>query len=148
MVGHGNLAEKALQPLIPPIMDFPYAIRVFCECTSSNGSSSMASVCAGTLALLDAGVPLKSPAAGISIGLMTYNDGILKDDKSKAKSQYESYLLLTDIIGQEDHFGDMDFKIAGTRRGVTAMQLDCKLSQGIPLQVLAQAIERARIGNS
>jgi polyribonucleotide nucleotidyltransferase len=132
MIGHGKLAEKAMRSLMPSLKDFPYTIRVFCECTASNGSSSMASVCGASLALMDAGVPIKSPAAGVSIGLIY--------DKDK-----NSHILLTDLIGQEDHYGDMDFKIAGTHHGITAMQLDGKLDIGIPITILTEALQRAKI---
>lgn len=122
MVGHGNLAERALRPVMPPIDEFPYTVRVFAECTSSNGSSSMASVCAGTMALRDAGVPLKANAAGISIGLITAPEKCDSQLSSKSSVLVENkdYVLLTDILGTEDHYGDMDFKIAGTERGITA----------------------------
>lgn len=130
MVGHGKLAERAMRSLIPSVKDFPFTIRVFCECTASNGSSSMASVCGASLALMDAGVPIKSPAAGVSIGLI-FDEG-------------NSYILLTDLIGQEDHYGDMDFKVAGTEKGITAMQLDGKLPGGIPVTILSDALQRAK----
>ena len=113
-IGHGALAEKALEPLLPSVEEFPYAIRVVSEVLSSNGSTSQASVCASILALLDAGVPIKRPAAGIAMGLIT------NEDLSKEK-------VLTDIQGIEDFFGDMDFKVAGTVEGITAIQVDTKL---------------------
>ena len=111
-IGHGLLAEKALRYLIPPVEQFPYTIRVVSEILSSNGSSSMASVCAGSLSLMDAGVPLKKPVVGIAMGLVTGKD---------------QYKILTDIQGPEDHYGDMDLKVAGTRDGLTAVQMDVKI---------------------
>src|SRR5207248_11157154 len=105
-IGHGALAERSVEPVIPDVQDFPYAIRVSSEVMESNGSTSMASVCSGVLALLDAGVPLKKSVAGISCGLVT---------EFRADGQLERYSLLTDIIGSEDHFGDMDWKLCGTR---------------------------------
>ncbi|MDO8663787.1 MAG: polyribonucleotide nucleotidyltransferase, partial [Candidatus Wildermuthbacteria bacterium] len=119
-IGHGMLAEKALLPLIPSVDQFPYTIRVVSEVLSSNGSSSMASVCAASLALMDAGVPIKAPAAGISLGLMSE---MRVTGKSAAEANYK---ILTDIQGPEDHHGDMDFKIAGTREGITVVQMDVK----------------------
>lgn len=139
MVGHGNLAEKAIRPVIPDIAEFPYAIRVFAECTSSSGSSSMASACSASLALMDAGVPIKAPVAGVSIGLLVSDDD---------KSNKTEYTLLRDILGTEDYYGEMDFKIAGTRTGVTAMQLDTKLSSGIPLSVMGLSLLEAKAGRT
>ncbi len=133
-VGHGALCERSLEQVIPSEVDFPYAIRVVSEVMESNGSTSMASTCAGTLSLLDAGVPLEAPVAGISVGLVTEFD---ENDTLKR------YLLLTDIIGSEDHFGDMDFKLCGTRKGVTGFQLDLKLP-GISVAMLSDAVMRAR----
>jgi len=127
-IGHGMLAEKALLPLIPKFEDFPYTIRIVTEILSSNGSTSMASVSAASLALMDAGVPIKSPAAGIAVGLI--------------KSE-EDYRLLTDIQGPEDHFGDMDFKVAGTLEGITAIQMDVKID-GIGLNIMREALEKAK----
>ena len=127
-IGHGALAERALLPVIPDTEAFPYALRLVSEVTSSNGSTSMASVCASTLSLMDAGVPIVAPVAGIAMGLIN-EDG--------------KYTTLTDILGAEDAFGDMDFKVAGTNEFVTGLQLDTKL-QGIPADVLAQALEQAR----
>ena len=126
--GHGALAEKALRAVLPGKDVFPYTIRIVCESLASNGSTSMASVCAGTLALMDAGVPIKKPVAGIAMGMMS--DG-------------KTYKVLTDIQGPEDHHGDMDFKVAGTSEGVTAVQMDVKV-EGVPLQVLSQAFEQAK----
>ncbi len=126
-IGHGALAAKALRAILPSKDDFPYTVRVVSEILESNGSSSMATVCAGSLALMDAGVPIKDAVAGISIGLIT---------------RKEKAVLLTDIMGLEDHFGDMDFKVAGTRKGVTAIQLDLKIQQ-ISLDLLSQALEQA-----
>ncbi len=127
-IGHGALAERALEPVIPDEDSFPYTIRLVSEVLSSNGSTSMASVCGGTLALMDAGVPILAPVAGISIGLVLEND---------------KYLLLTDIQGLEDAHGDMDFKIAGTEQGITAIQLDLKI-KGLPFDVIEQVFQRAR----
>lgn len=130
MIGHGALAEKALRAVLPEKEDFPYTIRIVCETLSSNGSSSMASVCAGTLALMDAGVPIKKPVAGIAMGMM-----------SDAKSGV--YKVLTDIQGPEDHHGDMDFKVAGTEDGITGVQMDVKV-EGVPITVLAEAFTQAK----
>jgi polyribonucleotide nucleotidyltransferase len=131
-IGHGALAERALVPVLPGRDEFPYAIRQVSEALGSNGSTSMGSVCASTMALLNAGVPLKAPVAGIAMGLVSDTvDGVT------------SYVALTDILGAEDAFGDMDFKVAGTREFVTALQLDTKLD-GIPSDVLAQALTQAR----
>ncbi len=129
MVGHGALAEKALLPVLPNKEQFPYTIRLVAESMSSNGSTSMASVCAGALALMDGGVPIKRPVAGIASGLM------MRDEKN--------YVVLTDIQGPEDHHGDMDFKVAGTEVGVTAVQMDVKVD-GIPLHILKEAFQKAR----
>ncbi len=131
-VGHGALAERSLVPVLPTDEDFPYAIRVVSEIMGSNGSSSMASVCGGCMALMDAGVPLKAPVAGISCGLVTEND---------ASGKICKHVILTDILGAEDHFGDMDFKIAGTPSGITGFQLDLKL-MGLPLEIAKEAIRR------
>jgi polyribonucleotide nucleotidyltransferase len=128
-IGHGALAERALEPVIPAQVDFPYTIRVVSEVLSQNGSSSMASTCGSTLALMDAGVPIKKPVAGISIGMMSIED---------------KYELLTDIIGLEDFSGDMDFKVAGTDSGITAIQLDVKVP-GLTLEQIKNILERARI---
>ena len=129
MIGHGALAEKALLPVIPPQTDFPYTIRLVSETLSSNGSSSMGSVCASILALMDGGVPITRPVAGIASGVMMNGD---------------KYALLTDIQGPEDEFGDMDFKVAGTTVGVTAIQMDVKVS-GVSIQILTEALEKARL---
>ena len=129
-IGHGHLAEKALLPIIPDVNIFPYTIRIVSEALSSNGSTSMASVCASTIALMDAGVPIKEPVAGISIGLA-------KDENSG------EYKLLTDIQGPEDHFGDMDFKVAGTKNGITAIQMDIKID-GIDEVIMQEALRRAK----
>jgi polyribonucleotide nucleotidyltransferase len=128
-IGHGALAERALEMVRPPEEEFAYTIRIISDITESNGSSSMASVCAGSLALMDAGVPIKKPVAGISIGLVTADNG--------------KYVLLTDIIGDEDHHGDMDFKVAGTTEGVTAVQLDIK-ADGLPHNIMVEAMEKAK----
>lgn len=132
-IGHGALAERSIAAVIPPVNEFPYAIRVSSEVMESNGSTSMASVCAGVLSLMDAGVPIRKPVAGISCGLVTEYVG----------SQISRYTMLTDIIGSEDHFGDMDFKLCGTDAGVTGFQLDLKLP-GISLQLMEEAVYRTR----
>jgi polyribonucleotide nucleotidyltransferase len=129
-IGHGALAERALIPMLPTEDDFPYTIQVVNELMSSNGSTSMASVCGSTLSLMDAGVPLVKPVAGIAMGLMVDKD---------------NYVVLTDIQGMEDHTGDMDFKVAGTRDGITAMQMDIKV-KGIPMDVLERALKQAKDG--
>jgi polyribonucleotide nucleotidyltransferase len=129
-IGHGALAERSVEPMIPEELDFPYTIRVTSEIMESNGSTSMATVCGATLSLMDAGVPLKSPVAGISIGLIS--------DEKTGKA-----VTLTDILGSEDHFGDMDFKVAGTRKGITGFQTDLKL-HGLSFEVARQAFEQAR----
>ena len=126
-IGHGLLAERALLPVVPPVEEFPYALRLVSEVLSSNGSTSMASVCASTLSLMDAGVPIKAPVAGIAMGLVKVG---------------EQYITLTDILGAEDAFGDMDFKVAGTADFVTALQLDTKID-GLPADVLAAALRQA-----
>src|SRR6184192_3469044 len=133
-IGHGALAERSLEPIVPSETDFRYAVRISSEIMESNGSTSMASVCAGMLALMDAGVPVKTPVAGISVGLVTD----IGDDQ-----QMKRYELLTDIIGSEDHFGDMDFKLCGTDNGVTGFQLDLKLP-GVSHKIMAEAITRAK----
>src|SRR5205809_7464339 len=133
-IGHGALAERSVEPVVPNENDFRYAIRITSEVMESNGSTSMASVCSGMLALMDAGVPVKTPVAGISVGLVTEND---------ESGNLKRYNLLTDIIGSEDHFGDMDFKLCGTDAGVTGFQLDLKLP-GISHKIMAEAIERAK----
>ncbi|HCL92136.1 MAG TPA: polyribonucleotide nucleotidyltransferase, partial [Verrucomicrobia subdivision 3 bacterium] len=133
-IGHGALAERSLEPMVP-IQTYPYSLRVTCEIMESNGSSSMASVCGGCLALMDAGVPITRPVAGISIGLCTEYD---------SQGKLANYKLLTDIIGWEDAFCDMDCKIAGTEKGITGFQLDLKLP-GIPHALMAEAVEKARV---
>ncbi|WP_445169742.1 polyribonucleotide nucleotidyltransferase [Mycolicibacterium sp. Dal123E01] len=135
-IGHGALAERALMPVLPSVEEFPYAIRQVSEALSSNGSTSMGSVCASTLSLLNAGVPLKAPVAGIAMGLVS--DDVEVDGKTERR-----FVTLTDILGAEDAFGDMDFKCAGTKEFVTALQLDTKLD-GIPSQVLAGALAQAK----
>ncbi len=131
-VGHGALAERALVPVIPSEEQFPYTLRVVSDILESNGSSSMASVCGGTLALMDAGVPLAAPVAGVAMGLVM-------DEKTS------KYAILSDIAGAEDHYGDMDFKVAGTAKGVTALQMDIKVA-GITMQIMREALEQARVG--
>jgi polyribonucleotide nucleotidyltransferase len=129
-IGHGALAERALVPVIPDEADFPYTLRLVSEVLSSNGSSSMGSVCGSTLALMDTGVPIKAPVAGVAMGLI---------------AEEGRYVILTDIQGAEDHYGDMDFKVAGTPKGITALQMDIKI-KGITGQIMAEALEQARIG--
>jgi polyribonucleotide nucleotidyltransferase len=138
-IGHGALAERALAPVLPSIEEFPYAIRQVSEALGSNGSTSMGSVCASTLALLNAGVPLKAPVAGIAMGLVSDDVEVEGTDGSTERR----FVALTDILGAEDAFGDMDFKVAGTKDFVTALQLDTKLD-GIPSQVLAGALAQAK----
>ncbi len=133
-IGHGALAERALVRMLPDQDKFPYVIRVVSEILESNGSSSMASVCGGTLSLMDAGVPIKAPVAGIAMGLIS--DGPLTDPKTRVA-------ILSDILGDEDHLGDMDFKVCGTKKGITAIQMDIKI-EGLSRNVLAQALEQAR----
>ena len=130
-VGHGKLAWRALQAVLPAATDFPYTIRVVSEITESNGSSSMASVCGGSLSMMDAGVPLKAPVAGVAMGLVLEEDG--------------SYAVLTDILGDEDHLGDMDFKVAGTENGITSLQMDIKV-QGITPEIMEKALAQAKDG--
>ncbi|MEK7698616.1 MAG: polyribonucleotide nucleotidyltransferase [Nitrospirota bacterium] len=129
-IGHGMLAERALKALIPQKSDFPYTIRIVADILESNGSSSMATVCGGSLALMDAGVPIKAPVAGIAMGLI---------------KEGEKVIILTDILGLEDHLGDMDFKVTGTEDGITAFQMDVKIS-GVSRQIMEQALEQARHG--
>ncbi len=129
MIGHGALAEKALLAVLPSEEEFPYTIRIVSEAMASNGSTSMASTCGSTIALMDAGVPIKTPVAGIAMGLMT-------DDK-------DNYKILTDIQGPEDHYGDMDFKVTGTKDGITAIQMDVKVA-GVPIKILSESLERAQ----
>lgn len=128
-VGHGNLAERALQPVIPSEEGFPYTVRIVSDVLESNGSSSMASVCGGSLALMDAGVPIKTAVAGIAMGLIKSGDDVV---------------ILTDILGDEDHFGDMDFKVAGTTEGITAIQMDIKIA-GLDIETMRQAMANARV---
>jgi len=127
-IGHGALAERAIQPVIPKEDAFPYTVRIVSDILESNGSSSMATVCGGSLSLMDAGVPIKAPVAGIAMGLI---------------KEQERYAILTDILGMEDHLGDMDFKVTGTRQGITAFQMDVKIS-GVDLALLEEALTRAR----
>ncbi len=130
-IGHGKLAWRALQAVLPPATDFPYTIRVVSEITESNGSSSMASVCGGSLSMMDAGVPLRSPVAGVAMGLILQDSG--------------EYAVLTDILGDEDHLGDMDFKVAGTENGITSLQMDIKVA-GITPEIMEKAMSQARDG--
>ena len=130
-VGHGKLAWRALQAVLPAATDFPYTVRVVSEITESNGSSSMASVCGGSLSMMDAGVPLKSPVAGVAMGLILEDDG--------------DYAVLTDILGDEDHLGDMDFKVAGTEAGITSLQMDIKIA-GITPDIMKKALAQAKAG--
>ena len=134
-IGHGALARRALLPLLPSLDDFPYTIRVVSDILESNGSSSQASVCGGSLALMDAGVPVKAPCAGIAMGLIVANPG---QDTSE-------HAILSDILGMEDHLGDMDFKVAGTSKGITALQMDLKID-GIPLELMKKAVAQAHAG--
>jgi len=156
MIGHGALAEKALLPIIPEKDKFPYTIRLVSEALASNGSTSMGSVCGSTLALMDGGVPIKAPVAGIASGLMMRAAASVRRDASSAAGPQRSskaspltsaaefdYKVLTDIQGPEDHHGDMDFKVAGTRTGVTAVQMDVKVG-GIPLKILSEAFLKAK----
>jgi polyribonucleotide nucleotidyltransferase len=129
-IGHGNLAERALHAVLPPFDEFPYTIRIVSDVLESNGSSSMATVCGGSLSLFDAGVPIRSPVAGVAMGL-------IKEGKR--------YAILTDILGTEDHLGDMDFKVAGTEKGITSIQMDIKI-QGLDLKIMQEAMAQARIG--
>ena len=129
-IGHGALAERALVPVIPSIEDFPYTMRVVSDIFESNGSSSMASVCGSSLSLMDAGVPITRPVAGIAMGLIKEGD---------------DYIVLTDIAGVEDHLGDMDFKVAGTDRGITALQMDIKIS-GVTFDILRDALDAGQRG--
>ncbi len=130
-IGHGKLAWRALQAVLPAATDFPYTIRVVSEITESNGSSSMASVCGGSLSMMDAGVPLKSAVAGVAMGLILEEDG--------------SYAILSDILGDEDHLGDMDFKVAGTEAGITSLQMDIKIA-GITPEIMEKALAQAKVG--
>ncbi|HEX7979472.1 MAG TPA: polyribonucleotide nucleotidyltransferase [Gemmatimonadaceae bacterium] len=129
-IGHGNLAERALQAVLPEFADFPYTLRIVSEILESNGSSSMASVCGGSLAMMDAGVPIRAAVAGVAMGL-------IKEGKK--------YAILTDILGTEDHLGDMDFKVAGTREGITSIQMDIKI-EGLNLQIMTEALAQAKEG--
>ncbi|MDX2415679.1 MAG: S1 RNA-binding domain-containing protein, partial [Bacteroidales bacterium] len=131
-VGHGNLAHRALKKVMPADEDNPYAIRVVSDILESNGSSSMATVCAGTLALMDAGIKISKPVSGIAMGLISDKDG-------------GKYAILSDILGDEDHLGDMDFKVTGTRDGITATQMDIKVD-GLSYEILSQALEQAKSG--
>jgi len=128
--GHGALAQRALEPVLPPHDEFPYTVRIVSDILESNGSSSMASVCGGALSLMDAGVPLRRPVAGIAMGLI---------------KEGERHAVLSDILGVEDHLGDMDFKVCGTREGITALQMDIKIT-GITQALMAEALEQARQG--
>src|SRR6185295_15834779 len=129
-IGHGALAQRALEAVVPSTEDFPYTIRLVSETLESNGSSSMGSVCGSTLALMDAGVPITAPVSGIAMGLVKEGD---------------DYEILTDIQGAEDHLGDMDFKVAGTQEGITALQMDIKIT-GVSAQIMAEALEQAKKG--
>jgi polyribonucleotide nucleotidyltransferase len=131
-IGHGALAERALVPVVPSVEDFPYTIRVVSDILESNGSSSMASVCGSSLSLMNAGVPIKRPVAGIAMGLI---------------KEGEEYIVLSDIAGVEDHLGDMDFKVAGTENGITALQMDIKIS-GVTFDILRDALDQAKEGRT
>jgi len=130
-IGHGNLAERAIKPSLPAFEEFPYTIRLVSEILESNGSSSMATVCGASLSLMDAGVPVKAPIAGVAMGL------IMEDENN--------YAILTDILGTEDHLGDMDFKVAGSRDGITAIQMDLKID-GLPIDLMREALQQAKEG--
>ena len=132
-IGHGNLARRPLEPMVPSRDEFPYTVRVVSEIMESNGSSSMASVCGGTLCMLAAGVPMKKPVAGIAMGLITEGDS------------YEKYAILSDILGEEDHLGDMDFKVAGTEDGITGFQMDIKIA-GVTTEIMEKALAQAKRG--
>ena len=127
-IGHGALAQRALEAVIPPVEDFPYTIRLVSETLESNGSSSMGSVCGSTMSLMDAGVPIEAPVSGIAMGLVKEGD---------------DYVILTDIQGAEDHLGDMDFKVAGTAEGITALQMDIKIT-GVTQEIMRSALEQAK----
>ena len=129
-MGHGALAERSIAPIMPSEEAFPYTVRVVSDIMESNGSSSMATVCGGILALMDAGVPIKAPVAGVAMGLVKEGD---------------NYAILTDIAGAEDHYGDMDFKVAGTEKGITGLQMDIKMC-GIDKKIMAEALAQAREG--
>jgi len=129
-IGHGNLAERALQALLPDFADFPYTLRIVSEILESNGSSSMATVCGGSLAMMDAGIPIRAAVAGVAMGLI---------------KQGKKYAILTDILGTEDHLGDMDFKVAGTRQGITSIQMDIKI-EGLDLKIMTEALAQAKEG--
>ncbi len=129
-IGHGALGERALEAVLPDETDFPYTIRLVAEVLESNGSSSQASICASTMAMMDAGVPLKAPVAGIAMGLVKKGD---------------NYSVLSDIQGMEDHLGDMDFKVAGTEKGITALQMDIKI-EGLSRQILEESLTQAKMG--
>ena len=129
-IGHGNLAKRAIKAVLPDVEDFGYTMRVVSEITESNGSSSMASVCGTSLSLMDAGVPLTSPVAGIAMGLIKEGD---------------DFSVLSDILGDEDHLGDMDFKVAGTKDGITSLQMDIKIT-GITFEIMNQALSQAKDG--
>jgi len=130
-IGHGALAERALRDILPDEDSFPYTIRIVSDILESNGSSSMASVCGGCLALMDAGVPLSAPIAGVAMGLVGDGNG--------------RTAVLSDIAGEEDHYGDMDFKVAGSKKGITAIQMDLKI-RGITREIMEQALNQAREG--
>ncbi|MBR2281542.1 MAG: polyribonucleotide nucleotidyltransferase, partial [Spirochaetales bacterium] len=132
-IGHGHLAQRALQAVVPAKDEFPYTVRVVSDIMESNGSSSMASVCGGCLSLMDAGVPISKPVAGIAMGLITEG------------ADYSRYQILSDILGEEDHLGDMDFKVAGTRDGITAFQMDIKIA-GVTPEIMSKALQQAKEG--
>ena len=129
-IGHGALAERAILPVLPPETEFPYTIRIVSDILESNGSSSMATVCGAIMALQDAGVPIRTPVAGVAMGLVKEND---------------QYAILSDIAGLEDHYGDMDFKVVGSAEGITALQMDIKIS-GVTREIMSQALKQARDG--
>ena len=133
-IGHGNLARRSLEAMMPSREEFPYTVRVVSEIMESNGSSSMASVCGGTLSMLAAGVPMKKPVAGIAMGLIT---------EGSADNPYERYAVLSDILGEEDHLGDMDFKVSGTEDGITGFQMDIKIA-GVTTEIMTKALSQAK----
>lgn len=146
-IGHGSLAEKAILPALPPVSQFPYSLRITSEVTSSNGSSSMATTSGATLALLDAGVRILAPIAGVSIGLVV-DEGhyCTVEEELDSFSDHQNYALMVDLTGTEDYYGEMDFKIAGSPHGITAMQLDVKYPGGVPIDVISEAMTAAKEG--
>jgi polyribonucleotide nucleotidyltransferase len=144
-IGHGNLARRSLEPMVPTKDDFPYTVRVVSEIMESNGSSSMASVCGGTLSMLHAGVPMKKPVAGIAMGLITESSPSKDGTPSSDGASAGRYAVLSDILGEEDHLGDMDFKVAGTADGITGFQMDIKIA-GVSTEIMHKALDQAKRG--